>query len=265
MLKRVQGCLWYALYRSEYWYVKYIRYPFLLWRKIERIVFQKNCFSSIYNNCSKTYTKSFLALEKYGFGKEFILWVKTLLKDQETCVINDGTTTKYFSLVRGARKGNPIPAFLFILALEILFILIKSKPEIKNDNFRLWLPLVCICWWYNFFLEGYYFCKAYGWHFSFFSYFSGLKPNLTKSEIAGIGVLKGVQVAVCDMRCIDLNVDALKILGAHFSCNEKLKEEKKFYKIVTDMQRVLKIWKMRMLTLEWKIVIFKTIAISKMV
>ena len=26
---------------------------------------------------------------------------------------------------------------------------------------------------------------------TFFSYFSGLKPNLTKSEIAGIGVLKG--------------------------------------------------------------------------
>ena len=86
--------------------------------------------------------------------------------------------------------------------------------------------------------------------FHFFSYFSGLKPNLTKSEIAGIGVLKGVQVAVCGMRCIDLSVDTLKILGTHFSYNEKLKEEKNFYKIVTDMQRVLKIWKMRRLTLE---------------
>ena len=70
-------------------------------------------------------------------------------------------------------------------------------------------------------------------------------------------------MAVCGMRCIDLNVDTLKILGTHFSYNEKLKEEKNFYKIVTDMQRVLKIWKMRRLTLEGKIVIFKTIAISK--
>ena len=67
------------------------------------------------------------------------------------------------------------------------------------------------------------------------------------------------------MRCIDLNVDMLKILGTHFSYNEKLKEKKNFYKIVTDMQRVLKIWKMRRLTLEGKIVIFKTIAISKIV
>ena len=29
-----------------------------------------------------------------------------------------------------------------------------------------------------------------------FDFFSWLKPNLRKSEIAGIGVLKGVQVAV---------------------------------------------------------------------
>ena len=74
-----------------------------------------------------------------------------------------------------------------------------------------------------------------------------------------------VQVAVCGIRCIDLNVDTLKMLGTYFSYNEKLKEEKNFYKIVTDMQRVLKIWKMRRLTLEGKIVIFKTIAISKIV
>ena len=76
--------------------------------------------------------------------------------------------------------------------------------------------------------------------FYFFSYFSGLKPNLTKFEIADIGVLKGVQVAVCGMRCIDLNIDTLKILGTHFSYNEKLKEEKNFYNIETDIQRVFR-------------------------
>ena len=65
--------------------------------------------------------------------------------------------------------------------------------------------------------------------------------------------------------CIDLNIDTLKILGTHFSYNEKLKEKKNFYKIVTDMQRVLKIWKKRKFTLEGKIVIFKTIAILKIV
>ena len=195
-----------------------------------------------------------LTLEKYGFGKNFILWVKVLLRDQASCVINGGTTTKYFPLGRRAHQGNPISAFLFVLALEILFILIKSKPEIEGMTI----------FDYNYLYSAYaddktFFLKniisvKHMVDTSCFSYFSGLKPNLTKSEITGIGVLKEVQVAVCGMRCIDLNVDMLKILGTHFSYNEKLKEEKIFYKIVTDMQRVLKIWKMRRLTLEGKIV-----------
>ena len=84
--------------------------------------------------------------------------------------------------------------------------------------------------------------------FYLFSYFSGLKPNSKKSEIADIGTLKGIQVAV-GLNCIDLNNDTLKTLGTYFSYNEKLKEEKKFCKTVTDIQRVLNIWKKRNLTL----------------
>ena len=46
-------------------------------------------------------------LEKYGFGKNFILWVNILLRDQESCFINSGTTTNYVALGRGARQGDP--------------------------------------------------------------------------------------------------------------------------------------------------------------
>ena len=70
-------------------------------------------------------------------------------------------------------------------------------------------------------------------------------------------------MAVCGMLCIDLNSDTLKILGTGFSYNKKLKEEKNFFNSLTDIQRVLKIWKMRNLTLEGKIIIFKIKAISK--
>ena len=72
-------------------------------------------------------------------------------------------------------------------------------------------------------------------------------------------------MAVCGMRCVDLKNDTLKILDTHFSYNKKLTGEKTFYTTVTNIQRVLKKWKMRNLTLEGKIVIFKTLAISKIV
>ena len=41
---------------------------------------------------------------------------------------------------------------------------------------------------------------------------------------------------VCVLRFIDVNNDILKILGTHFSYNEILKVEKKFYKVETDNQ-----------------------------
>ena len=73
----------------------------------------------------------------------------------------------------------------------------KNKLFCKTDGL----------WWYNFFfLKGYHFYKQYGWHFLFFPDSSGLKPNLSKYEITGIGVLKGVQVAVCGMSCVDLKM-----------------------------------------------------------
>ena len=55
--------------------------------------------------------------------------------------------------------------------------------------------------------------------FDFFALFR-IKTKFKKSGIAGIGVLKGVEVVVCGMRWIDLNNDSLKILGTHFSYNK---------------------------------------------
>ena len=71
-------------------------------------------------------------LRKFGFGKNFITWIEILLKDQFSCVTNGGTITQYFNLGKGACQGGPISAHVFILTLEILFLLIKKHPEIKG-------------------------------------------------------------------------------------------------------------------------------------
>ena len=55
-------------------------------------------------------------LEKFGFGKTFIEWIKILLKNQESCIINGGKTSQYFNLERGTRQGDPISAYLFKLS-----------------------------------------------------------------------------------------------------------------------------------------------------
>ena len=116
------------------------------------------------------------SLEKYGFGKNFISWVKTLLKNQKLCVLNGGTITKYFLQWRGSRQGDPISAYLFILALEILFHLIRLKPEIKGlvivDHFYLCSAHVDDT---TFFWQDNISIKRMVDAFCLFSYFSGLK------------------------------------------------------------------------------------------
>ena len=206
------------------------------------------------------------ALKKFGFGKEFIKCIQILLKNQETCIINGGTTTKYFKLQKDIGQGDPISAYLFILVLEIAFIFIKQNKNIKGINI-----------FHNIFLY-----SAYADDTTFFlsdedsvievinafhnfSLVSGLKPNKAKCEIAGTGALKGVSLALCGMDCIHLTKKTIKVLGIHFSYNKKLETEENFIRHVWKIEKVLKLWRMRNLTLEGKITIFKTSAISKII
>ena len=64
--------------------------------------------------------------------------------------------------------------------------------------------------------------------FNQFYYFSGLKANIEKCEIAGIGSLKGVTEAVCGLKCVDLLNNTIKILGIHFSYNKNVQMQNIF-------------------------------------
>ena len=69
---------------------------------------------------------------KFGFGKNLIHWTKELLNKQQLCVVNGGFTTPYFNLQKGTHQGDPTSAYLLILALEILFELIKYNADIRG-------------------------------------------------------------------------------------------------------------------------------------
>ena len=142
--------------------------------------------------------------------------------------------------------------------LEILFIFIKKHPEIKG------IEIFEHCFLYTAYAENTTFflndAQSIENLVEIFNTF-----NLTKCEIAGIGALKGVPVAVCGMRCTDLCNEAIKILGTYFSYNSRIKEECDFHKIVANVQSALNLWRYRKLSLEKLIVVFKSLRISKMV
>ena len=139
-------------------------------------------------------------LESFGFGYSFIQWIKILLKGQESCIINGEKTSQYFKLERGMRQGDPISAYLFILVLEIVFLSLKQDKNMKGiELFQHEFLYTAYADDTTFFLKDKNSVILLFDVFRNFSLFSGLKPNKSKCEIARIGVLKGVQVALCRM------------------------------------------------------------------
>ena len=67
------------------------------------------------------------------------------------------------------------------------------------------------------------------------------------------------------MKCIDLRLYTVKILGFHFSYNKKIENYENFSKQITSIEKVHKLWCLRDLTLEGKVTVFKALAISKIV
>ena len=181
-------------------------------------------------------------LEKYGFKQDFIKWIQSLIRNQESSVINGGTTTNYFKLERGTRQGDPISAYWFTLVLEIAFLFIIQNENINGLNI----------------FESIFLYTAYADHttfflkdekpvielmktFDIFSTFSGLKPNKSKCEIAGLGALKGVKLALSGIEFIDLMFNAIKILGVDYSYDKNLENQENFINIVLKIE---KLWRL---------------------
>ena len=62
--------------------------------------------------------------------------------------------------------------------------------------------------------------------FNFFSKFSPLKSNISKCEVAGIGSMKVIKIAIYGITCIELTTETIKILGKSKITNTKKFGEK---------------------------------------
>ena len=206
-------------------------------------------------------------LEKFGFGINFIAWISILLKKaMKVASLNGGNTTQYFKLSRGARQGDPIAAYLFIIVLEIFFIMIRSN---RNIN-----PLRILDFSYllsayaddtTFFVSDLDSVKAIFITFDNFSIFSGMSINMSKCELAGIGVKRSVLTALSGVKNISLVNDCIRVLGVNFTYDSKLFNEKNYISCIKKLQKILHVWGMRFLSLYGKIIIFKSLAISKII
>ena len=71
-----------------------------------------NLFSADFEKAfsSIEHTFIFATLQSLGSGPQFIHCIRTIFRNAESCVMNNGHSTGYFPLERGTRQDDPISA-----------------------------------------------------------------------------------------------------------------------------------------------------------
>ena len=78
-----------------------------------------------------------------------------------------------------------------------------------------------------------------------------------------MGLLKRAIEAVCGSKLVGLTVDTIKILGVHFSYNKEARILKNLFVIIRNIQKFICLWNSKNLSLEGRILIFKTLSFQK--
>lgn len=72
----------------------------------------------------------FKALRKFGFGENFIKWIKIIYKNVTSKVKVNGFLTDAIDIQRGVRQGCPLSALLYLICSEVLSINIRKSTNI---------------------------------------------------------------------------------------------------------------------------------------
>ena len=132
---------------------------------------------------SLSWTFLFEALNSFNFGKLFISWVSVLCCNISSCILNNGVSTQTFDICRGVRQGDPLSAYLFIIALELWLIKIQHDKNIRGimvENGE--IKLTAFANDLTTFSQGIQFFKRLSITLDRFGICSGLKLNTEKTE-----------------------------------------------------------------------------------
>jgi len=202
----------------------------------------------------------YLALQKFNFGPIFIKWVRTLYNNISSCVCNNGKTSGYFTLRRGVRQGDPLSPYLFIIAVEILALVIKrnayikgysiSTKEIKMTQYADDLTLILTD--VESIRESFNVLKL-------FANYSGLQVNSDKSEGMLIGPWRNTLGIPNNIR---LTNGPIRLLGIYLTANPREYVTLNFQSKIDALLRQLHWWKARDLSLRGKVLIVKSKGIA---
>ena len=209
----------------------------------------------------------FKCLEKYGFGPQFINWIKVLYSKPIAKVKINGWISEGISLGRGIRQGCPISALLFILVSEFMAESIRTNQEIngiilKNKETIDEVKVLQYADDTIFFLKSTDDVKMCIKEIERFSQVAGPKLNISKTECLGIGNLEGLETTIANIKTTN---KPIRYLGIYITHNKAEFKTLNWENQLVKLQKLLDSWRTRHLTLFGKIAIIKSLALPKII
>ena len=202
-------------------------------------------------------------LKAFQFGPDFIRWVKTLYKNVQSCVINNGLTTDYFALERGVRQGDPLSPYLFVVVVETLAMAIRQNTAIKGITIgKEETKLLQYADDTTAVLSDMDSARALFTLLDVFKELSGLRINSSKTEGMWIGSSRSNKLKPFGIKWPD---EPVKALGVYYTYDIKLLHEKNFIERLDSVKKLINIWSSRGLSLYGKVTIIKSLLIPKFV
>jgi exonuclease III len=220
-------------------------------------------FEKAFDSISWTFLQNCLDFLK--FGPDIKRWISTLYKDASTCVTVNGQYSQWFPILRGVRQGDPLSPYLYLIGAEILSLMIRNNNIIKGIKMKERENLLAqFADDTTMYLDGSEesFREAVN-ILRKFTKISGLKMNVEKTQVVGIGSLKGIDIHYMRDQNYVWNPGTFKVLGIIFSTDLHAIVRLNFDDKLLTLRKILSSWKKRHLTPYGRIVVLKSLVISR--
>ena len=201
-----------------------------------------------------------IILRKLHFPQSCIQWFDTLCFEAASLIVYNGHISKRIRLERSCRQGDPLSPYIFVLVMSALLERIKQNRRIsgvKVGDIEFKLSAYAddtLCY-----LDGSVnSCRALFDDLGTFAKYSGLKPNIEKTQAFWAGKDADTKEPICS----ELNMrwtNKLKVLGITFSNVDAQSVTENFENKLARMKTIIASWNRRSLSLKGKILIIKTL------
>nr|GEW10881.1 RNA-directed DNA polymerase, eukaryota [Tanacetum cinerariifolium] len=200
-----------------------------------------------------------------GFTVNWIAWVKATLTSSRASVLLNEVPTEEFDIQRGLRQGDPLSPFLFVLAMEGFHVGILEAcranvfqgASIGSSDIRISHLLyadddaILLCDWRV------QIARRILWMLRVFQLASGLKINLSKSKLIGIGVdLTEVQ-QIAEMIGFCVGRLPFTYLGVPVGCN--MNHIDSWKPMIDKFNKKLSSWKAKLLSIGGRLTLQKSV------